>query len=116
MRFLLESPNHGTRSFQRYIEIVDAKESQQTIARWRNLRAHQGWMLMRAPLVETEQNGSICIQDLTPALMDETHLPLAKERLVPFEAPRNVPDADDCQRAFHGISAVIMRLEVVELK
>jgi hypothetical protein len=103
MRFLLESPNHGTRSFQRYIEIVDAKESQQTIARWRNLRAHQGWMLMRAPLVETEQNGSICIQDLTPALMDETHLPLAKERLVPFETGGNVAYADDRPCALHRL-------------
>jgi hypothetical protein len=31
---------------------------------------------------------------------------LAEERLVPFEAARNVAYPDDCPRAFHRISAV----------
>jgi hypothetical protein len=64
-------------------------------------------MLVHAPLVEAEQHGSIRIQDLTPALMHGTRLPLAEERLVPFEADRNIAYADDRPRTFHCISIVV---------
>src|SRR6266849_4718799 len=63
-------------------------------------------MLVRAPLVEAEQDGSIRIQDLTKVVMARRRLGLAKERLVPFEAARNVAYADDRPCAFHRISAV----------
>src|SRR5438034_10375837 len=63
-------------------------------------------MLVRTPLVEAEQDGSICIQDLTKVLMARRRLGLAEERLVPFEATGNVADADDRPRAFHRSSAV----------
>jgi hypothetical protein len=52
-------------------------------------------MFMIAPPVETEQNRSIRINDLTEVFMGRSRLGLAKERLVPFEAARNVPYADD---------------------
>jgi len=63
-------------------------------------------MLVRAPLVETEQDGSIRIQDLTKVVMARRRLGLAEERLVPFEATGNVADTDDRPRAFHRSSAV----------
>jgi len=50
---------------------------------------------VRAPLVKAEQHGSIRIQDLTKVVMARRRLGLAKERLVPFEAARNVSYADD---------------------
>jgi hypothetical protein len=56
-----------------------------------------------APLMEAEQDGSIGIQDLSKVVMVRKRLGLAKERLVPFEATRDVPDADDRPCAFHGI-------------
>jgi hypothetical protein len=61
---------------------------------------------MRAPLVEAEQDGSICIQDLTKVIMARRRLGLAKERLVPFEAARDVAYSYDRPCAFHRISAV----------
>src|SRR5438132_1858634 len=63
-------------------------------------------MLVRAPLVEAEQDGSIRIQDLTKVVMARRRLGLAKERLVPFEATRDVAYANDRPCAFHRISAV----------
>jgi hypothetical protein len=63
-------------------------------------------MLVRAPFVEAEQDGSIRIQDLTKVVMAGRRLGLAKERLVPFEAGRNVAYPDDRPCAFHRISAV----------
>ena len=63
-------------------------------------------MVVRAPLVEAEQDSSIRIQDLTKVVMARRRLGLAKERLVPFEAARNVAYADDRPCAFHRISAV----------
>jgi hypothetical protein len=63
-------------------------------------------MVVRAPLVEAEQDGAIRIQDLTKIVMARRRLGLAEERLVPFEAVRNVTYADDRPCAFHCISAV----------
>ena len=61
---------------------------------------------MRAPLVEAEQDGSIRVQDLTKVVMARRRLGLAKERLVPFEAARDVAYANDRPCPFHRISAV----------
>src|ERR1700730_718982 len=63
-------------------------------------------MLVRAPLVEAEQHGSIRIQDLTKVVMARRRLRLAEKRLVPVEAGRNVTYADDRPCAFHRIAAV----------
>ena len=61
---------------------------------------------MRAPLVEAEQDGSIRIQDLTEVVMARRRLGLAKDRLVPFEAARDVAYADDRPCAFHSVTVV----------
>jgi hypothetical protein len=63
-------------------------------------------MLVRAPTVEAEQDGSIRILDLTKVVMARRRLGLAKERLVPFEPARDVAHANDRPCAFHRISAV----------
>ena len=55
--------------FSAMLEVVDAEEQEKPVARRRRVRAHQGWMLVRAPLVEAEQDGSIRIQDLTEVVM-----------------------------------------------
>src|SRR6478672_2821825 len=65
-------------------------------------------MLVRAPLVEAKQDGSIRIQDLTKVVMTRRRLRLAEERLVPFEAARNVLYPDDRPCPFHRISAVVL--------
>src|SRR5438477_2524808 len=69
-------------------------------------------MLVRAPLMEAEQHGSIRIEDLTKVVMVGRRLGLAEERLVPFEAARNVACADDRPGAFHRISALGLTLEI----
>ena len=68
------------------------------------VRAHQRRMLVRAPLVEAEQDSSIRIEDLTKVGMARLCLGLAEERLVPFEATRHIAYADDRPGAFHDIS------------
>ena len=65
-------------------------------------------MLMRAPLVEAEQDRAIRIQDLTKVVMTRRRLELAEERLVPFKAARNVLYPDDRPCPFHRVSAVIL--------
>jgi len=50
----------------------------------RRVRAHRGGMLVRAPLVEAEQDGSIRIEHLTKVVMARWRLGLAEERLVPY--------------------------------
>jgi hypothetical protein len=63
-------------------------------------------MLVRTPLVEAEQDGSIRIQDLTKVVVARRRFGLAKERLVPLEAARDVAYANDRPCTFHRISAV----------
>src|SRR6266513_5830186 len=62
-------------------------------------------MLVRAPLVEAKQDGSIRIQDLTKVVITRRRLRLAEERLVPFDAARNVPYPDDRPWPFQRILA-----------
>jgi hypothetical protein len=68
---------------------------------------------VRAPLVEAKQDRSIRIQDLTKVVMVRRRLRLTKERLVPFEAARNVAYADDRPCAFHRICAVGLTVELM---
>ena len=71
-------------------------------------------MLVRTPLVEAEQDGSIRIQDLTKIVMARSRLGLAEERLIPLEAAGNVADADYRPCAFHRICAVgLTRIEQI---
>ena len=104
MGLFFESVDESARSLQCQVKIVDTEEQEEAVARWRLVRAHQGGMLVRAPLMEAEQDGSIRIQDLTKLVMARSRLGLAEERLVPFEATRNVPYADDRPCPFHRIS------------
>ena len=46
------------------LEIVDAKEQEETVAWCRVIRTHQGGMLVGAPLVEAEQDRSIRVENL----------------------------------------------------
>ena len=65
-------------------------------------------MLVRAPLVKTQQHGSIRVVDLTPVVMARRRFGLPKEGLVPFEAAWNVSDANDRPYAFHYVSGVAL--------
>ena len=91
--------------FPRAAENKKAHDSPKTvmgfIAGCSVVRTHQGGMLVRTPLVEAKQHGSIGIHDLTPVIMAWSRLGLAEERLVPFEATENVAYADDRPYAFH---------------
>jgi len=65
-------------------------------------------MLVRAPLVKTQQHRSIRVVDLTPVVMARSRFGLPKKGLVPFEAAWNVSDADDRPYAFHCVSGVAL--------
>jgi len=90
---------------QGHLVVVDAEKQEETVAGCPAVRTHQSGVLVRAPLVEAEQDGSIRIQDLTPVVMARSRLGLSEERLVPFEAGRNVVYADDRPCAFHCVFA-----------
>src|SRR5262245_60625723 len=64
-------------------------------------------MLVRAPLMDTKQHGSIRIQDLTEVVMGRGGHGLPKERLIPSDALVNVAYADDRPCAFHGIQPAV---------
>src|SRR5256712_11032717 len=104
VRLLFEPGDESARPFQGHIEIVDAEEQEEPVARCCLVPAHQRRMLVRAPLVEAEQDSSVRIEDLTKIGMARSCLGLAKERLVPFEATRHIAYADDRPGAFHDIS------------
>src|SRR5258705_12730724 len=101
VRFFFEPGDESACPFQGHVEIVDAKEQEEPVARCRLVPAHQRRMLVRAPLVEAEQDSSIRIEDLTKIGMIRSCLGLAEERLVPFEASRHIAYADDRPGAFH---------------
>src|SRR5260221_10287098 len=106
MRLFFEPGDESAHSLECHVEIIHAEEQEESVARCCMVRAHQRGMLVRTPLVEAEQDGSIRIQDLTKVVMHRRRLGLAEERLVPFEAAGNVSDPDDRPCAFHRVSAV----------
>src|SRR5213594_645671 len=79
VRLLFESGDESACPFQRRTEIVDAEEQEQPVARRRLVPTHQRRMLVRAPLVEAEQDSSIRIEDLTKVGMAGSCLGLAEE-------------------------------------
>ncbi len=103
VRFFFELGDESACPLQCQVEIVDAEEQEQSVARWRVVRTHQRGMLVRTPLMEAKQDGSVGIQDLTKVIVAWRRLRLAEERLVPLEAARDVAYANDGPCAFHRI-------------
>src|SRR6185312_10256628 len=58
-------------------------------------------MLFDAPLVETEQNRSIRVEDLPEVAMAGRRRRQAEERLVPVETAGHIVDADDRPGTLH---------------
>jgi hypothetical protein len=58
---------------------------------------------MFAPLVKTEQNGSVGVEQLAEVIVRRTTVRLAKERLVPLETGRHILNANDCPNTFQRI-------------
>ena len=79
MRLLFEPGDERACPFQCQIKIVDAEEQEEPVARCRVVRAGQRRMLVRAPLVEAEQDRSIRIEDLTKVGMGRSCLGLAEK-------------------------------------
>src|SRR6266550_7694778 len=79
VRLLFEPGDERACPFQGHIEIVDAEEQEEPVTRCRVVRARQRRMLVRAPLVEAEQDSSVRIEDLTKVVMAGPCLGLAEE-------------------------------------
>ena len=60
----LEQPDERTRPWQNYVEVVDPEEQRKAIARFGVVGTCQRGMLVGTPLVETEQDRSIRVDDL----------------------------------------------------
>ena len=59
MWLFFQTADERPRPWQGYVKVVDPEEQEEAVARRRLVRAHQGGMLVRAPLVEAKQDGSI---------------------------------------------------------
>ncbi len=69
----------------------------------RVIGAHQGGVLVGAPLVEAKQGSSIRVEDLPKVGMGWRRLRLAEQRLVPVEAGTHIAYPDNRPRALHGV-------------
>jgi hypothetical protein len=87
VRLFFEPGDEHAGSFQCHVEIIDAEKQKESIAGRRLIRAHQRRMLVRTPLVETKQDGSIRIEYLPKVVMARRRLGLAKERLNHLKLP-----------------------------
>ena len=88
MGLLREPSDESACPWQRDVEIIDAEEQQEAVAGRRVIRARQRGMLMGAPLVETEQDRSIRVEDLTEVVMGGSRLrQVARLRVLAYAAP-----------------------------
>ncbi|MDT4965670.1 MAG: hypothetical protein QOJ64_407 [Acidobacteriota bacterium] len=79
VRLIFEPDDERACPFQCDIEIVDAEEQEEPVARCRVVRARQRRMLVCAPLMKAEQDRSIRVEDLTKVVMCGSCLGLAEE-------------------------------------
>jgi len=74
----IESINESACPLQRHVEIIDTEKQQEAIARLRVIGTTQRRVLIGTPLVQTEQNRSIRVENLTPVIMAGCRLWQAK--------------------------------------
>ena len=103
MGLLFEPRDESACPCQRHAEIIDAEKQEEAVAGRRVIGAHQGGMLVGAPLVEAKQDSSIRVEDLPKVGMGWRRLGLAEQRLVPVEAARHIAYPDNRPRALHGV-------------
>src|SRR5262249_12004458 len=79
MGIFLEPGDEGVRPLQGHVEIVDTEEQQQSITGYPLAGTHQRRMVLGAPLVETQQHGSVRIDELTKVGMLRARRTLAEQ-------------------------------------
>jgi hypothetical protein len=74
----LEPSDESACPWQRRVEIINTEKQEEAVARLCMIGAHQGGMLMGAPLVKAKQDRSIRVEDLTEVVMGGSRLRQAK--------------------------------------
>src|SRR5713226_2522091 len=102
MWLIFQPADERPRPWQGCVKVVDPEEQEEAVARLGVMGTCQRGMLVGTPLVETEQDRSIGVDDLPEVVVGRSRLRQAKQRLVPPEALGHVSYANDRPRALHG--------------
>ncbi len=87
MRFLFEARDESACSGHGHLEVVDAKEQKEAVPRQGRIRGHQRRMIVCTPLMQTEQDRSVRIHNLTEVVVTWRRLGLTEKRLIDNCAP-----------------------------
>jgi len=79
MGLLFQPVDERARPWQSFVEVINAEEQEEAIARLGEIGACQRGMIVRAPLVKTEQDRSIPAEDLPEVVMAGSRRRKAKE-------------------------------------
>lgn len=74
MWLFVELADEGARRWQSYVKVVDSEEQEEAVARRCVVGARQRGMLVGTPLVETQQDRSIRVDDLPEVVMGRSRL------------------------------------------
>ena len=110
VRSFVESCNERACPLQARVEIIDAEEEEQSVARGPIVGAHQGRMVFGAPLVKAEEHGPVRVDELAKVGMLRGGARLTEQRLVPPEASPYVVHADDRPDAFQWVPPATQRI------
>ncbi len=86
MWLFFQPADEGACILQSYVKIVDPKKQEESVAGLGVVGTCQRGMPVRAPLMETEQDRSIRINDLPEIVVGRRCNGLTEQRLVPFQA------------------------------
>ena len=78
MRLFIQQADERARAWQSYVKVVDPKEQEEAVARLGVVGACQRRMLVGTPLVETQQDLSIRVEDLREVVVGRRRLLQAK--------------------------------------
>jgi DNA-directed RNA polymerase subunit N (RpoN/RPB10) len=78
MRLFFQPADERARHWQSYLNVVDPEEQEEAVARLGVVGTCQRRMLVGTPLVETEQDRSIRVDDLPEVVVGRSRLRQAK--------------------------------------
>jgi hypothetical protein len=78
VRLFLQPLDEHARRLQSYVKVVDSEEQEEAVARRSVLGTCQRGVLVSTPLVETEQDRSVRVDDLSEVVVGRSRLRQAK--------------------------------------
>ena len=111
-RLFCEWGGESIRTSQRGVEVVDAKEQKQSVARSAVLRARQRRVTVISPMMEAEKDSAILSQDLIESRIPGVTVSRVQQDPIPPRTPLHIRNPDNWPCSFHSDALGLTRPKI----